>query len=206
MPDSENPPAEAVEVRRSNLDRIRVLIPFLDESAMRQMHQEGEEVPEVLEDAARLVYDVLHQKQSCSIDPAYAGPKKVADETDASMRRMPTRGTSNISANLAIANDVQLAANRNRSSTPVSTSMQRPSRIWPVREPDFQFRRSQEGAGLIEGRRIVGVRASPDPRRSDRAKSLLADIVAKIEELEALELRRRRKRGRRGRTRRRNGR
>src|SRR5882762_7370043 len=52
----------------------------------------------------------LHQKQSCSIDPAYAGPKKRRrTETDALMHRMPTRGTSNMSADLAIANDVEFS-------------------------------------------------------------------------------------------------
>src|SRR6267154_5969059 len=53
----------------------------------------------------------LHQKQSCSLNPAYASLKKRRwTETDASMHCMPTRGTSHISADFAIANDVELAA------------------------------------------------------------------------------------------------
>ena len=49
----------------------------------------------------------LHQRQACTIDPGYVGPKKRRrTETDASTRRMSTRGKSNVFASLFDANDV----------------------------------------------------------------------------------------------------
>src|SRR6267154_4447680 len=133
----------------------------------------------------------LHQKQLCSIDPAYAGPKKRRQtETDASMRRMPTRGTSNMSANLAIANDVELAG---ESQQVIDSGVD----VDAAAEVEFgQFREAsttglvglKKARVMIEGRlesSAFELRLILDDWIA--AKSLLADIVAKIEELEALE-------------------
>src|SRR6267154_2735400 len=128
----------------------------------------------------------LHQKQSCSLDPAYAGPKKRRrTETDASMCCMPTRGTSNISANLAIANDVELAG---ESQQVVDSSVD----VDAAAEVEFgQFQEAstsglvglKKAQVMIEGRlksSAFELRLILDNRIA--AKSLLADIVAKIEE------------------------
>jgi hypothetical protein len=48
----------------------------------------------------------LHQRQACTIDPGYVGPKKRRrTETDASTRRMATRGKSSVFASFYDTND-----------------------------------------------------------------------------------------------------
>jgi hypothetical protein len=49
----------------------------------------------------------LHQRQACTLDPGYAGPKKRRrTETDASMRRRSTRGKLHVPAIFFDVNDV----------------------------------------------------------------------------------------------------